>query len=203
MKQAGVKDYLSFAREAIAAIPDMPISFEVFADDFDTMYQEAQVIGALGDNVYIKIPIMNSKGESSVPLIRRLAAEGKQLNVTAVFTLEQVRAAVDALSEGTPAIVSIFAGRVANAGVDPEPVMREAADVCHAKSEVELLWASSRELFNIVQADRDGVDIITVTNDLLAKVDTFGKDLKEYSLETVQMFVNDGKSLGFSILEQA
>ena len=200
MKKAGVKDYVQFASEAVREIPDLPISLEVFADDFDTMYKEAQIIGALGDNVYIKIPITNAEGVSSIPLIKKLSEEGKHINVTAVFTLEQVKASVAAFAPDTQNVVSVFAGRITNAGVDAEPIMKEAAALCHGKPGTELLWASSRELFNIIQADRDGCDIITVTNDLLAKIGEFGKDLDEYSLETVRMFINDGKALGFSIL---
>ncbi|MDE7310478.1 MAG: transaldolase [Eubacterium sp.] len=201
MKKAGVTDYVSFSEEVVKAIPDLPLSFEVFADDFETMEKEARVIAALGDNVYVKIPITNTKGESSIPLIQRLSAYGIKLNVTAVFTLEQVRQAVDALAEGTQNIVSVFAGRIMDAGVDAEPMMKETVAVCREKAGTQSLWASCREVFNIVQADRCGVDIITVTNDLLAKIPNFGKDLAQFSLETVQMFARDGVSLGFSILK--
>lgn len=201
MKKAGVKDYVAFAHEMVKEIPDLSLSFEVFADDFETMEREAEVIAALGQNVMVKIPITNSKGESSVPLIHRLSQKGINLNVTAVFTIRQVQEVVDAFEEGTHNYVSVFAGRIANAGIDPEPIMTVAAQICHEKAGVELLWASPRETLNIVQADRCGCDIITVTNDLLANLHNFGKDLNEYSLETVRMFVNDGKSLGFSILE--
>ena len=201
MKKAGVKDYVSFAKEMVKAIPDLSLSFEVFADDFPTMEREAEVISALGENVMVKIPITNSKGESSIPLIRRLSQKGVNMNVTAVFTIRQVQETVDAFADGTHNYVSVFAGRIANAGIDPEPIMSVAAMICHEKEGVELLWASPRETLNIVQADRCGCDIITVTNDLLSKISDFGKDLEQYSLETVQMFMRDGKSLGFSILE--
>ena len=201
MKKAGVKDYVSFAKEMVKAIPDLSLSFEVFADDFPTMEREAEVISALGENVMVKIPITNSKGESSIPLIHRLSQKGVNMNVTAVFTIRQVQETVDAFADGTHNYVSVFAGRIANAGIDPEPIMSVAAMICHEKEGVELLWASPRETLNIVQADRCGCDIITVTNDLLSKISDFGKDLEQYSLETVQMFVRDGKSLGFSILE--
>lgn len=200
MKKAGVTDYVSFAHRIVEAIPDLPLSFEVFADDFQIMEREAEIISALGKNVLVKIPITNSKGESSIPLIRRLSQKGININVTAVFTIRQVQEAVNAFAEGTHNYVSVFAGRIANAGVDPEPLMTVAAMICHEKSGVELLWASPRETLNIVQADRCGCDIITVTNDLLEKLSDFGKNLEEYSLETVQMFARDGQALGFSIL---
>ena len=200
MKKAGVTDYVSFSKEIVKAIPDLSLSFEVFADDFDTMEKEAEVLSSLGKNVMVKIPITNSKGESSIPLIKRLSEKGINLNVTAVFTIRQVQETVDAFAEGTHNYVSVFAGRIANAGVDPEPIMKVAAMICHKKEGVELLWASPRETLNIVQADRCDCDIITVTNDLLAKLSDFDKDLEQYSLETVQMFERDGKSLGYSIL---
>ena len=200
MKKAGVTDYVSFSKEMVEAIPDLSLSFEVFADDFDTMEKEAKVLAALGKNVMVKIPITNSKGESSIPLIKKLSEAGINMNVTAVFTIRQVQETVDAFAEGTHNYVSVFAGRIANAGVDPEPIMKVAAMICHAKEGVELLWASPRETLNIVQADRCDCDIITVTNDLLAKLSDFDKDLEQYSLETVQMFARDGKSLGYSIL---
>lgn len=201
MKKAGVKNYVSFAQEIVKAIPDLSLSFEVFADDFPTMEREAEVISSLGKNVMVKIPITNARGESSIPLIRRLSQKGISVNVTAVFTIRQVQETVDAFAAGTHNYVSVFAGRIANAGVDPEPIMTVAAMICHEKDGCELLWASPREVLNIVQADRCGCDIITVTNDLLDKLSDFGKDLGQYSLETVQMFARDGKSLGFSILE--
>ncbi|MCR4908586.1 MAG: transaldolase [Lachnospiraceae bacterium] len=200
MRKAGVSDYLKFAGEAVKAIPDLPVSFEVFSDDFDTMEREAKVLSSLGKNVFVKIPVTNTKGESSVELVRRLSEQGIQLNVTAVFTIPQVRRIVDALVAGQSNIVSIFAGRVSNAGVDPEPVMREAAEICHAKAGTRLLWASTRELFNIIQADRTGTDIITVTDGLLSQLDTLGKDLEQYSRETVEMFYRDAQALGFHII---
>lgn len=201
MKKAGVTDYVSFAHELVRAIPELPLSFEVFADDFDTMEKEAKVLASLGENVMVKIPITNTKKESSIPLIRKLSAQGVNLNVTAVFLIRQVMETVDAFAEGTHNYISVFGGRIANAGVDPEPIMTVAARICHKKPGVELLWASPRETFNIIQAERSGCDIITVTSDLLSKLDDFGKDLEQYSLETVQMFARDGKSLGFSILD--
>ena len=201
MKKAGITSYIGFAKDVLKEITDYPVSFEVFADDLEGMEQEARRIAALGDNVYVKIPVTNSKGESTAPLIDRLTAEGIKVNVTAIFTVEQVREVVDALKSGTPAVVSVFAGRIADTGVDPMPIMREALAICHQKEGVELLWASPRETFNIYQADSLGVDIITCTSDLIKKLELKDKDLTEYSLETVQMFLRDSSSLGFTILE--
>lgn len=201
MKKAGITSYIGFAKDVLKEITDFPVSFEVFADDLEGMEQEARRIAALGDNVYVKIPVTNSKGESTVPLIDRLTAEGIKVNVTAIFTVEQVRVVVDALKSGTPAVVSVFAGRIADTGVDPMPIMQEALAICREKEGVELLWASPRETFNIYQADSLGVDIITCTSDLIKKLELKDKDLTEYSLETVQMFLRDSSSLGFTILE--
>lgn len=200
MKKAGVTDYASFAKAALTEIPDRPVSMEVFADDFGGMEREAKEIASWGENVFVKIPVMNTKGESAIPLIRKLSAEGLHLNVTAVFTVEQVCSVVEAFAEGTENIVSVFAGRILDAGVDAEEIMREALPVCRAKKGTKLLWASVREVFNIVQADRCGTDIITVPDEIIVKLQNFGKDLTEFSRETVEMFVKDGKSLGFSIL---
>ncbi|MBP5385203.1 MAG: transaldolase [Lachnospiraceae bacterium] len=201
MKKAGVKDYVTFAKEVVTQIPDLPLSFEVFADDFDTMEKEAKVIAGLADNVYVKIPITNAAGESSIPLIRRLSEAGLKLNVTAILTLDQVKETVDAFAPGTENIVSVFAGRIMDTGVDAVPIMRETAEICRKKPGTLSLWASCREVYNIIQADQCGTDIITVTNNLLAKLPNLGKDLKQLSLETVQMFSNDSKALGFSILK--
>ncbi|MBQ7582907.1 MAG: transaldolase [Lachnospiraceae bacterium] len=200
MKKAGVTDYVVFAGEVVKEIPDLPLSFEVFADDFETMEKEAKVIAALGNNVYVKIPITNAKGESSIPLIRRLSEAGLKLNVTAILTLEQVKAAVDAFAPGTRNIVSVFAGRIMDTGVDAVPIMKKTAEICRTKPGTLSLWASCREVYNIIQANECGTDIITVTNNLLAKLPNLGKDLAQLSLETVQMFSNDSKALGFSIL---
>lgn len=201
MKKAGITSYIGFAKDVLKEITDYPVSFEVFADDLEGMEQEARRIAALGDNVYVKIPVTNSKGESTAPLIDRLTAEGIKVNVTAIFTVEQVREVVDALKSGTPAVVSVFAGRIADTGVDPMPIMQDALAICRQKEGVELLWASPRETFNIYQADSLGVDIITCTSDLIKKLELKDKDLTEYSLETVQMFLRDSSSLGFTILE--
>ncbi|MCR5000280.1 MAG: transaldolase [Lachnospiraceae bacterium] len=200
MKKAGVKDYVTFAKEAIKEIPDLPLSLEVFADDFETMEKEAEFIAGLGDNVYVKIPITNSKGESSVPLIKRLSEKGIKINATAILTLDQVKSVVDAFKPGTENIVSVFAGRILDTGVDAVPIMKEVTEICKKKPGTKSLWASCRELYNIIQADQCKTDIITVTNNILAKLPNLGKDLTQLSLETVQMFVNDGKSLGYSIL---
>ncbi len=200
MKKAGVADYVTFAKEVVKEIPDLPLSFEVFADDFDTMEKEAKVIAALGDNVYVKIPITNAQGESSIPLIRRLSEAGLKLNVTAILTLEQVEQTVDAFADGTKNIVSVFAGRIMDTGMDAVPIMKQATALCRKKPGTLSLWASCREVYNIIQANECGTDIITVTNNLLAKLPNLGKDLKQLSLETVQMFSNDSKALGFSIL---
>ncbi|WP_136272006.1 transaldolase [Streptococcus pyogenes] len=201
MKKAGISSYIGFAKEVLAKITDYPVSFEAFADDLASMEKEAEKIASLGDNVYVKIPVTTSTGESTCPLIQKLSAKGIKLNVTAIFTIEQTQAVVDHLTAGVPAIVSVFAGRIADTGVDPMPIMEEALRICRQKEEVELLWASPRETYNIYQADQLGVDIITCTTDLIAKLPLQGKDLEDYSLETVQMFLKDSTSLGFKILE--
>lgn len=200
MKKAGVKDYKEFAKEVLKKITDLPVSFEVFSDDFDIMEKEAEKISSLGKNVYVKIPITNSKGESSIPLIKKLSEKNLHLNVTAVFTLKQVEDTVNAFAPGTENIVSVFAGRIADTGVDPIPTMTKAAELCHKKHGTELLWASSREVLNVFQAEECGCDIITITNAILNKFPKIGMDLNEMSLDTVKMFNNDIKSLGFSIL---
>lgn len=201
MKKAGISSYIGFAKEVLAKITDYPVSFEVFADDLASMEKEAEKIASLGDNVYVKIPVTTSTGESTCPLIQKLSAKGIKLNVTAIFTIEQTQAVVDHLTAGVPAIVSVFAGRIADTGVDPMPIMEEALRICRQKEGIELLWASPRETYNIYQADQLGVDIITCTTDLIAKLPLQGKDLEDYSLETVQMFLKDSTSLGFKILE--
>lgn len=199
MRKCGVTDYEPFAREALAATGGMPISFEVFADEFDEMERQAKLISTWGDAVYVKIPITNTKGESSIPLIRRLSAAGVKLNVTAILTLDQVRGVVDALDPDTPAVVSVFAGRIADTGRDPVPLMREAASIVAARPHAELLWASPRELLNVIQADECGCHIITVTGDILKKLAMIGKPLDELSLDTVKMFYNDAVAAGFKL----
>lgn len=200
MRKSGISDYAAFAKAAIAAIPDLPISFEVFSDDFASMEAEARVIASWGGDTFIKIPISNTEGESAVPLIRKLSAEGFSLNVTAIMTLAQVRAVAEAVSSDSRTIVSVFAGRIADAGVDPVPVMREAKALLAGLPNAELLWASPREVLNLVQADEIGCEIITITADILAKVPTLGKDLDQFSLETVRMFYNDAKAAGFRLI---
>jgi transaldolase len=199
MKKAGIVDYAAFAQQVLAQIPDRPISFEVFSDEFEDMERQAQRIQGWGNNVYVKIPITNTRGESAVPLVARLAQQGIQVNVTAVFTLEQVRAVQAVLQPTVPAVVSVFAGRIADAGVDPVPLMREALTILQATPSAELLWASPREVFNVVQADQAGCHIITATSDLLAKLGGLGKDLTQFSLETVKMFYNDALTAGYQL----
>jgi transaldolase len=200
MRKAGLTDYRAFAHEVLAAIKDKPISFEVFADEFSEMKRQALEIKTWGDNVYVKIPITNTKRESAAPLIRELASSGVKLNVTALCTVDQVRETAAALKGGAPSVVSVFAGRIADTGRDPIPLMREALTICRAAGKgVELLWASPRELLNIVQAAEIGCDIITVTPDVLAKLPTIGKDLAQFSLETVQMFYKDAQAAGFKL----
>jgi transaldolase len=200
MKKAGVTSYEQFALEAVKAIPDLPLSFEVFADELENMEREARKIGSWADNVYIKIPVTNTRGESSAPLIKRLSAEGFKLNITAILTLEQVEGVLRNLSPGVGAYISVFAGRIADTGIDPVSIMKETAKMCKAVAKAESLWASTRELLNIFQAQDCGVDIITVTNDILKRLQNVGKDLTQFSLETVQMFYNDARSLGFKII---
>jgi transaldolase len=199
MRKCGVADYAQFAKEALAATGGMPISFEVFADEFEEMERQAKLMATWGDSVFVKIPVTNTKGESSVPLIGRLSDAGVKLNVTAILTLEQVRAVVDALNPDVPAIVSVFAGRIADTGRDPVPLMREAAKICSAKPKAELLWASPRELLNIFQAEECGCRIITVTSDLLRKLSMVGKSLDELSLDTVKMFYDDASAAGYTL----
>ena len=200
MRKAGVTDYKDFALKAIAAIPDMPISFEVFSDDFDTMEREAREIASWGGDTYVKIPITNTKGESAGPLIKKLSAEGFSLNVTAMLTLDQVSTVADAAAPGSRTIVSVFAGRIADTGVDPVTLMTEAVAILKKRPKAELLWASPREVLNVVQAEECGCHIITATPDIIAKVPLLGKDLNQYSLETVKMFYDDARAVGFKLV---
>jgi transaldolase len=199
MRKAGLTDYRAFAQEVVAAIPDRPISFEVFSDDFAEMESQAREIATWGENVNVKIPVTNTRGEPSSALVRRLAADGIKLNVTAIFTLDQVRDVVASLHPGVPAYVSVFAGRIADTGRDPVPHMVAAKALCAQHPRAELIWASPRELLNIFHADQAGCDIITVTNDLLAKLGGVGKDLATFSLETVKMFRDDAVKAGFRL----
>ncbi|MDZ4713416.1 MAG: transaldolase [bacterium] len=197
MKKDGVTDYVGFAKDVLSEIKDMPISFEVFTDDFDSMERQAKEIGSWGENVYIKIPITNTKGETSYELIKKLSSGGMKLNVTAMLTIEQVENVYKSLDKNTPAIVSLFAGRIADTGRDPIPYINESLAILKDNKNAELLWASSRELLNIFQAEECGCQIITVTNDLIKKLAMVDKDLKELSLDTVKMFYNDAKSAGY------
>ncbi|MBV9997059.1 MAG: transaldolase [Caulobacteraceae bacterium] len=199
MRKAGVTSYEGFAREVVAAIPDRPISFEVFADDEIEMERQARKIATWGRNVYVKIPITNTRRQSMTPLVERLSKDGIALNVTAIMTLAQVEAVVDAARDGAPCCISIFAGRIADTGIDPIPIMRTAVGLLAASGNFELIWASPRELLNIYEADSIGCHIITVTNDILKKLPLVGKDLNEYSLETVRMFFDDGRAAGFTL----
>jgi transaldolase len=199
MHKAGITDYEAFARQLVAAIPDRPISFEVFADDFDEMIAQARVIASWGKNVNVKIPVTTTKGAFTGPVVRTLANAGVTLNVTAVMTEYQVEHIAECLAPNVPAIVSVFAGRVADTGRDPVPVMCASLRALSARPKAELLWASPRELLNIFQADEIGCHIITVSHDVLAKLSLIGKDLNEYSLETVKMFHRDAVAAGFSI----
>lgn len=199
MRKSGVTDYQAFAKEALRAVAGMPISFEVFADDFPEMERQALLIAEWGDGVFVKIPITNTKGESAIPLIERLSAARVKLNITAILTLQQVNDTVDALDPNVPAIVSVFAGRIADTGRDPVPLMKEAATIVGRKPKAQLLWASPRELLNIFHAEECGCHIITVTGDILKKLAMFGKPLDELSLDTVKMFFNDAAAAGFKL----
>ena len=191
MHKAQVRDYCTFAQEVLRVIPDRPVSFEVFSDDFTEMEGQALEIASWGERVYVKIPVMNTRGEFAGPLIRRLSEAGVKLNVTALMTLEQVAEVTACLAEQTPSCVSVFAGRIADTGRDPVPIMAQAVRALRARPRAELIWASPRELLNIVQADAVGCHIITATSDILAKLPLIGKDLLAFSLETVQMFRSD------------
>lgn len=199
MRKAGVTDYVGFAKEILAEIKDQPISFEVFSDDFTEMERQARIINSWAENVYVKIPVTNTKKESAAPLIKKLAGEGVKLNVTAILTIDQVREVAAALAPGIPAIVSVFAGRIADTGVDPIAVMKEAKAILAADPKHELLWASPRELLNIYQAEEIGAHIITVTPEILKKGEKIGYDLNELSRETVQMFYDDGQKVGYTL----
>ncbi len=203
MRKAGIADYKAFALDVLKVIPDRPVSFEVFADDFKEMEAQAFEIASWGKHVNVKIPVTNTKREFCGPLVERLSRAGVQVNVTALMTVEQVRRVTERLSAETPAIISVFAGRIADTGLDPVPLMAEAVKVMKAKPKAELIWASPRELLNIFQADSVGCHIITATNDILKKLSLVGKDLDAYSLETVEMFYKDAKAAGYTIATRA
>ena len=199
MRKAGVTDYEKAAKDIVKAIPDRSISFEVFADDFAEMERQARRITTWGKHVSVKVPITNTKGESALPLVRKLSREGIALNVTAIFTIEQVQGVVDAVKGGAPCFVSVFAGRIADTGVDPVPIMAESVKRLSVAPNTELIWASPRELLNVFQADEIGCQVITVTNDIIKKLALVGKDMNEYSLETVRTFYEDGKAAGYRL----
>jgi transaldolase len=199
MAKAGITNYLMFAEEVLRVVKDMSVSFEVFSDDFDEMREQALRLAELADNVYVKIPVSNTERKSAAPLIRDLAGRGLKLNVTAILSLRQVKEVAAALNPKVPAIVSVFAGRIADSGRDPIPIMIESRGILENLPKAELLWASPREALNIIQADAIGCHIITVTPELLAKSANFGKDLEDFSLDTVKMFYNDAKKSGFKI----
>jgi transaldolase len=199
MRKSGVTDYKAFAKEILQHIPDRPVSFEVFADDFGEMERQAAEIASWGENVLVKIPITNTEGKSSRPLLRRLAQAGIRVNVTALLTLQQVREASECLADGPSAKISVFAGRIADTGRDPVPLMAAAVELLRPYANLELIWASPRELLNIFQADAIGCHIITATADILRKLVLIGKDLREYSLETVRMFYEDARKAGYQL----
>jgi transaldolase len=199
MRQAGVEDYQAFARQVLQAIPDRPVSFEVLADEFDEMERQARRIAAWGENVFVKIPITNTRGESSGDLIHRLVSDGIHLNVTALTTLDQVAYAAPMMAGETEGYISVFAGRIADTGRDPVPVMGAAVQQMVPYPNLKLVWASPREVLNIFQADDVGCHIITVTHDLLRKLHLVGKDLAEFSLETVKMFYRDARQAGYDL----
>tara|TARA_B100000686_G_C16556553_1_gene845489 strand:+ start:233 stop:973 length:741 start_codon:yes stop_codon:yes gene_type:complete len=199
MRKSGISNYKEFALEVLKSIKNKPISFEVFADNFEEMHLQAREISSWGDNVNVKIPITNTKGESSVELVSELSKEGIICNVTAIFTLDQLSKVIKALHNETPAILSIFAGRIADTGIDPFPLMKEAVEIARSKPKSEILWASPRELLNIFQADQAGCQIITVAHDILNKLSLINKNLENFSLETVSMFYQDAKKAEYII----
>ena len=197
--KAGVRDYREFGREAVRRAGDLPISFEVLGDELEVIGRQAREIASWGDNVYVKIPICTTRREPTLPLIRELSSEGLRVNVTAVMTLRQVRAVTEAVRADVPSIVSIFAGRVADTGEDPCPLMSAAVELCRELPRLRVLWASPREVWNVYQAEACGVDVIVLTVDLLAKLSLRGKDLEEFSRDTVQMFYDDGVRAGYTL----
>jgi transaldolase len=199
MRKAGVREYTSFAHEVLGHIGDRPISFEVFSDDFDEMAQQAKTIASWGSNVYVKIPISNTSGDLALDLIARLSDAGINLNVTALMTPTQVARAAERLAGGPRACISLFAGRIADTGRDPIPIVKEALAAISGAENLELIWASPREILNVFQADEAGCHIITVTSDVLAKLEGIGRDLDQFSLDTVRMFHSDAQGAGYTI----
>ena len=199
MKQAGILDYKNFSIDILSLINDKPFSIEVFSDDFQEMKKQAYEIASWGDNVYVKIPITNTKGESCEEIVKELSNSGVKLNITAIFTLDQVNKIIPCLAKSPGSYISVFAGRIADAGLDPLPIMKEVVSLIENKHNIELIWASPRELFNLVQANEIGCDIITATNSIINKIPNIGKDLNLFSLETVQMFYDDAQSSGYNL----
>jgi transaldolase len=199
MRRAGLTDYADFAHRLLARITQHPVSFEVFADDHANIRRQARIIASWGENVYVKVPVTTTSGESLAPLVRELSEGGVKVNVTALLTVAQVEAITAAVKDGAPSYISVFAGRIADAGTDPIPIMCRALDVMRDAPRSELIWASPREILNVVQANEIGCDIITVTHELLKKLDSLGKSLEQYSLETVQMFHRDAAAAGFEL----
>ncbi len=199
MHKAGLTEYADFARRLLDEVTRHPISFEVFADEPGEIARQARLIASWGENVYVKVPVTTTRGESLAPLVRELSEEGIQVNVTALFTPAQVETITEAVHDGAPSCISVFAGRIADAGVDPLPIMARSVQIMAAAPRAELIWASPREILNLVQADQVGCHIITITHDLLRKLDCLGKDLEQYSLETVRMFHGDALAAGFTL----
>jgi transaldolase len=199
MRQAGLSEYSEFAQRLLARITEHPVSFEVLADDTEEMFRQAKFIAGWGDNVFVKIPVTTTTGISTAPIVRALSESGVRVNVTAVFTLDQVATMTEALAGDAPAYISVFAGRIADAGVDPVPIVAGAVEIVNGGSGIELIWASPREVLNLVQADNVGCHVITMTHDLLKKLDGLGKDLDQFSLETVQMFHRDALAAGLTL----
>ena len=199
MKKAGITDYSSFCKDILKSIQDKPLSFEVFSDDFSEMERQALEIASWGENVYVKIPVTNTKRETCYALVKRLAEQNVKLNVTALMTLQQTESVVAALNPNVPSYISIFAGRIADTGIDPLPIMKKAVEILKSNPKSELIWASPRELLNIFQADEIGCHVITVTNDIIKKLTLVGYDLDEYSLDTVKMFYKDAVAAGYKL----
>jgi transaldolase len=199
MRKAGVTDYRAFAKDILQSIPDRPISFEVLSEEFDVMDRQAREISTWGSQVFVKIPITNTRREASYPLVGKLSKAGVKVNVTALLTLDQVTKVAECVAGGPPCYVSIFAGRVADTGRDPVPIIAKAVEILRSAPNAELIWGSPRELINIFQADEIGCHIITVTNDILKKFHLVGKDLEDFSLETVKMFYNDAHQAGYKL----
>ena len=199
MKKAGITDYVKFAKNVLKEIQNKPVSFEVFSDDLEEMKYQGQKIASWGDNVYVKVPITNTMGESTNRIISNLTSNGVKVNVTAVMTCEQVKHVIEYLNPDVESVVSVFAGRIADTGIDPMPIMKQSLSILRDNKRAELIWASPRELFNVIQAESIGCQIITATSDILKKLELIGLDLTQYSLDTVKMFYNDAKASGYTI----